>query len=247
MIKNIPTEERLIFALDVPSVKEAQDLVDQLGNSVQFYKLGLELFMAGGYIEFVRWLRKRNKKVFADLKFFDVPKTVARAVSQLNDLGVSFVTVHGDDNILKAAVNAISEKSDLQILAVTVLTSLNEGDIRDLGFNKDILGNDITVRDLVLSRAKRAHALGCAGVISSGLEAPILRQQVNESLIIVTPGIRPVVNKHVDDQKRTVDVEEAFENGADYIVVGRPIRDHHNFDTPQEAAESIQGRIAKIF
>lgn len=231
--KNIPVAERLIVALDIPSIEEAKRFVEQLGDSVSFYKLGLELFMSGNYIELVEWLRAHEKKVFVDLKFFDVPNTVASAVRQLKDHGASFVSVHGDDKILKAAVK---EKNDIKILAVTVLTSLNEGDIEDLGFK------DISVERLVLSRARRALAVGCDGVISSGLEAPSLRKQYGDSFIIVAPGIRPVAN--VDDQKRTVDIEEAFNNGADYIVVGRPIRET---DDPRQAAMDAQKIIRKFF
>ncbi|MDA1315212.1 MAG: orotidine-5'-phosphate decarboxylase [Acidobacteria bacterium] len=230
--KNIPARERLIFALDVPTADEARRLVESLGDSVQFYKLGLELFMAGGYFELVDDLVAQGKKVFVDLKFFDVPETVKRAVARLNGRGVYFATVHGNENILEAAC---SEKGDVKILAVTVLTSLDEGDLRDLGFQ-------CSPQALVLSRAKRALAVGCDGVVSSGLEAPELRSSLGDNFLVVTPGIRPVAN--VDDQKRTVNVEQAFRNGADYIVVGRPIRAAPD---PREAAESIQRTIAGVF
>lgn len=230
--KDIPVRERLILALDVSSVEEAKELVEKLGDSVCFYKLGLQLFMADGYFGLVNWLRERDKQVFVDLKFFDVPETVQSAVKQLKNRGVRFVTVHGNDDILRAAVK---EKNGLKILAVTLLTSLDQHDIEDLGFMVDI-------KSLVLSRAKRALELDCDGVISSGLEASLLREKLGEKFLIVTPGIRPV--KNTDDQKRTVDVEEAFSNGADYIVVGRPIR---KADNPFLAAQSIQARIAKIF
>lgn len=234
--KPIPPRERLIFALDVPSAAEARAMVEELGDSVQFYKLGLELFMAGGYRELVDWLiKEKGKKVFADLKFFDVPQTVKSAVRQLKDTGVTLATVHGNDSILEAAAQ---EKGDVKIMAVTALTSLDQGDLKDLGF-------DVDVKALVLSRAKRALDLGCDGVISSGLEAPDIRKELGSRILIVTPGIRPVVN--TDDQKRTVNVEQAFENGADYIVVGRPIKDHHGFSTPREAAEDIQKKIESLF
>ena len=233
--KNIPVNERLIFALDVSSTEEAMMLVEQLGDSVVFYKIGLQLFMAGGYFDFVQELIKRGKKVFVDLKFFDVPQTVQAAVSQLKKYNASFATVHGNDAILKAAVK---EKNGLKILAVTVLTSLDQADMDDLGFKVDI-------RDLVRSRAKRAMEIGCDGVISSGLEAPDIRRDLGDRFIIITPGIRPV--KNTDDQKRTVDVEEAFYNGADYIVIGRPIKEHYGFNNPKEAAENIQKRISGIF
>jgi orotidine-5'-phosphate decarboxylase len=230
--KQIPINERLIFALDLPDQEKAKEYVVSLGDSVQFYKLGLELFMAGGYFELVKWLTDQNKKVLVDLKFFDVPQTVGSAVRQLKKYGASFATVHGNDKILEAAVK---EKNGIKILAVTVLTSLDQRDIEDLGFNVDI-------EELVLSRARRALKLGCDGVISSGLEAPQLRAGLGNKFLIVTPGIRPVEN--VDDQKRTVNVEEAFKNGADYIVVGRPIRDAED---PRKAAESIQEKIATLF
>ena len=230
--KDIPPEERLIFALDVPSPEEARGLVTTLGDSVTFYKLGLELFAAGGYFELIEWLQKQGKKVFADLKFFDVPETVKRAVRQLKGRGITFITVHGNDPMLKAAAG---EKNGLKILAVTALTSLDQKDMEDLGFGVD-------VKRLVLSRAKRALELGCDGVVSSGLEAAELRKNLGGKFIIVTPGIRPVAN--VDDQKRTVDVKKAFLNGADYIVVGRPIK---NAPDPEAAARAIQREIASIF
>ena len=230
--KPIPARERLIFALDVSSDEEAKAVVNLLGESVSFYKIGLQLFMAGGYFELARWLKERNKRVMVDLKFFDVPETVRLAVAQLQKYGADFATVHGDDNILKAA---ISEQTGTKILAVTVLTSLSQGDIDDLGFKVD-------VKDLVLSRAKRALAVGCDGVISSGLEAEALRETLGPNFLIVMPGIRPVKND--DDQKRTVNVEEAFAKGADYIVVGRPIS---KAPDPQVAAEEIQSKIAAIF
>jgi orotidine-5'-phosphate decarboxylase len=237
--KPIPPRERLIFALDVATTERAKHLVDELGDTVQFYKLGLELFMAGGYFELLEWLRAKGKKAFVDLKFFDVPQTVGSAVRQLRGRGASFLTVHGNDEILAAAVAARNSEpgtaESLKILAVTMLTSLDQGDIEALGFKTDVAA-------LVLSRAKRAIAIGCDGVISSGLEVRQLREEHGAGFVIVVPGIRPIVN--VDDQKRTVDVEDAFLNGADYIVVGRPIK---NADDKQRAAEDIQARISRLF
>ncbi len=232
--KDIPPRERLILALDVPSPKEAQRLVIRLGDSVIFYKLGLQLFMAGGYFELVEWLKKRKKKVFVDLKFFDVPETVKNAVKQLRRRHATFASVHGNDEMLQAAV---SEKNGIKILAVTVLTSLDESDMKALGFQTDI-------KAVVESRAKRALKLGCDGLISSGIEAPALRQKFGDKFLIVTPGIRPGSNRTIDDQKRTVDVEQAFRNGADYIVVGRPIL---NANDQKAAADKIQARIASLF
>ena len=232
--KNIPNRERLIFAMDVADPQAARQLVEQLGDSVVFYKIGLELFMSGGYFELLDWMVARGKKIFVDLKFFDVPATVAAAVKQLRNRGVTFATIHGNQAIMEAAAAA---KGDVKILAVTVLTSLDRGDLDDLGFTVD-------VEKLVLSRARRALEAGCDGVVSSGLEAPLLRQFIDHRLLVVTPGIRPVENKPVDDQKRTVDVAQAFANGADYIVVGRPIRDAAD---PRAAAEAIQQTIARSF
>jgi len=230
--KEIPADERLIFALDVPDAWRARELAQELDDSVRFYKLGLELLMAGGYFELLDWLAGRGKKIFVDLKFFDVPATVARAVARLNSRGVTFCTIHGNQGIMEAAVAA---REDVKVLAVTALTSLDRGDLDDLGFA-------CNVPELVLSRARRALEAGCDGVVSSGLEAARLREQLGERLLVVTPGIRPVDNRPEDDQKRVVTVEQAFKLGADYIVVGRPIRDAKD---PKAAAEAIQASIAR--
>lgn len=222
------------MALDVPGIPEAKTLVEALGDTVSFYKIGLELFMSDDYFGLIRWLQERNKKIFVDLKFFDVPATVGRAVRALSDKGVEFATIHGNDSIMRTAAQ---HKGQLKILAVTALTSLDRGDLDDLGFQCD-------VEQLVLSRARRALALGCDGVVSSGLEAPLLRTDLDHRLLVVTPGIRPVENRPTDDQKRIVTTEQAFKNGADYIVIGRPIRDAQD---PKLAASSIQQQIAAQF
>lgn len=230
-MNQIPDRERLIFALDVADAAAARKLVEQLGDAVVFYKIGLELFMGGEYFSLLDWLVARNKRVFVDLKFFDVPATVAAAVRQLRNRGVTFTTVHGNQSIMQAAAEA---KGDVKVLGVTVLTSLDRGDLDDLGFECD-------VQQLVLSRARRALEAGCDGVVSSGLEAQLLRQHIDSRLLVVTPGIRPVENRPSDDQKRVVSVEQALKYGADYIVVGRPIRDAAD---PKAAAELIQGQIS---
>ena len=226
----IPARERLIFALDVPSLEEAQSLVNTLGNSVQFYKLGLEVFLSGHYFELLAELKGKGKKVFADLKLFDIPATVAAAVRQLPRHEVDFCTVHGNDSMLRAAADA---KGGMQILAVTALTSLDQGDLDDLGFQCD-------ARTLVLSRARRALALGCDGVVSSGLEVSALREHADHRLITVCPGIRPIHND--DDQQRVMTPFQAIRDGADYLVVGRPIRTAAD---PASAAEEIQEDIAR--
>jgi orotidine-5'-phosphate decarboxylase len=227
---HIPDRERLIFALDVADANEARRLIDVLGDSVVFYKLGLEVFLSGHYFELVRELKHQGKKIFADLKFFDIPATVAAAVRQLARHQMDFCTVHGNDSMLKAAADA---KGDMKILAVTALTSLDQGDLDDLGFQCD-------ARTLVLSRARRALALGCDGVVSSGLEVPALRDSIDQSLITVCPGIRPIHND--DDQQRVVTPAQAIRNGADHLVIGRPIRDAAN---PRSTAEAIQTEIAQ--
>lgn len=232
---NIPSRDRLIMALDVADPSSARDLVQTLGDEVTFYKIGLQLFVREGYFELAQWLVEQEKRVFADLKLFDIPRTVAAAVRQLNDRGVSFLTVHGNDAMLGAASEAA--RDPLQILAVTALTSLDEGDMADLGFQTD-------VGSLVVSRARRAVELGCAGVIASGHEIEAIREAVGDALLIVVPGIRPAANRPADDQKRTLDLEEAFRRGADHIVVGRPIR---SAPDPRAAATDMQQRIAAIF
>ena len=216
MAKNIPLNERIIFALDVSSKDAAERWLDRLGDQVQFYKVGLQLFLAGGF-PVIEMIVNRGCQVMVDLKFFDIPETVALAVRELKNKGATFITVHGNDPILRAA---IKERSAAKILAVTVLTSFDESDLRAMGLTG-------TIQDLVYLRAKKALELGCDGVVSSGLEAQRLREGLGDRLLIVTPGIRPGVNDVVaaDDQKRIVSAGEAIRNGADHIVVGRPIRD----------------------
>ena len=231
-MKDIRIEDRLIFALDVPEVSEAKKIVRELDDSVNFYKIGMELLMTGQYFELLDWLIAKDKKVFVDLKFFDVPETVGRTIARLSDYGATFATIHGNQALMeKAAEN----KNNLKILAVTALTSLDRGDLDDLGF-------DCNVKDLVISRAKRAFEAGCDGIVSSGLEVPYIREYVDNKLIAVTPGIRPVAND--DDQKRVVDVATAFKSGSDYIVVGRPIK---NAESRYEAAMNIQKIIRSVF
>ena len=233
MSKSIAPADRLIFAMDVPDATRAKALVDELGDSVRFYKIGLELAMTDGYFELMDWLLARDKKIFADVKLFDIPATVGRAVRNLRDRGASFVTVHGYRSVMAAA--AENKGNDLQVLAVTVLTSLDKSDLDDLG-------TDRTVESLAIARAQGALDTGCDGVISSGLEVPRIREQVGDSLLVVSPGIRPASAAGSDDQKRVVTVERAFDNGVDYIVVGRPIRDA---ESPRAAAEAIQATIAE--
>ena len=233
--KSIPIKDRLIFAMDVADCDRARALAEELGDAVTFYKIGLELMMSGEYFELLDWLLCRDKQVFCALKFFDIPTHVGSAGGQLKNRGGTFVRVHGNRSVMQAA--AENKGDSLKVLGVTVLTSLDRGDLDDLGFDCD-------VEALVLSRARQALAAGCDGVISSGLEVPKLREYVDNKLIVVSPGIRPVDNKPAGDQKRVVSVATAFANGADYIVVGRPIRDAQS---PRAAAEAMQSTVAEQF
>ena len=226
----IPIRERLIVALDLPTAEEAKGLVEKLGEAVVFYKIGLELFVGGGYFDLIDWLLEREKKVFADLKFYDIPATVGRAVRNLSRTGVHLATIHGDRAIMEAAAE---HKGDLKILAVTVLTSLDDRAASELGYSGDL-------RTLVLERAVLAKEAGVDGVIASGREAAAIRRHVGEDLLIVTPGIRPV-GSSAGDQKRIVTPDQAIRSGADYLVVGRPIREAED---PKAAALAIQREIA---
>ncbi len=230
MAKNIPLNERIIFALDVSSKDAAERWLDRLGDQVQFYKVGLQLFLAGGF-PVIEMIVNRGCQVMVDLKFFDIPETVALAVRELKNKGATFITVHGNDPILRAA---IKERSTARILAVTVLTSFDESDLRAMGLTG-------TIQDLVYLRAKKALELGCDGVVSSGLEAQRLREGLGDRLLIVTPGIRPGSNDTADDQKRIVSAGEAIRNGADHVVVGRPIRDAAD---PVTVVRQMQDEIA---
>ena len=213
-MKDIPLNERIILALDVENGEQAKELVKRTESHISFYKVGLQLFMAS-WFEIVDWLRGRGHKVMVDLKFFDIPETVKLAVAQLNNRGVTFATIHGNDPIIRAAIEA---KGDLLLLAVTVLTSFGEDDLQAMGMTKNI-------EELVYFRAKRALELGCDGVVSSGMEAKRLRDKLGSKLLVVTPGIRPGTNLYneKDDQQRIVTARQAIADGVDYLVVGRPI------------------------
>ena len=227
----IDTRERLIVALDVPAPDAALALAERIGDAACFYKVGLELLTSGGSFELVQALAARGHRIFTDFKFFDIPETVRRAVANLRGRGVTFATVHGSRPIMEAAASA---KGDVRILAVTLLTSMGPDELKEMGYGG-------TVEQLVLARARSALESGCDGVIASGLEARMLKAEFGNRLLVVTPGIRPAAQGRADDQKRTVDVAQAFRNGADYIVVGRPIRDAAD---PRAAAQSIQRTIA---
>ncbi len=231
MAKDIPLKERIIFALDVDSAAEAERWLDRLGDRVHFYKVGLQLFLAG-WFPMIDLILDRGHKVMVDLKFFDIPETVALAVRALKNRGATFITVHGNDPILRAAVQ---ERNGAKILAVTVLTSFDESDMREMGFTG-------TIEQLVYHRARKAIDLGCDGVISSGLEVSRLRDGLGDKFLIVTPGIRPGTNDVIkdDDQKRIASAYDAIRNGADHVVVGRPIR---NAKDPVAVVKAMQEEI----
>ena len=232
MSMTIPIKERIIVALDVDSPEQAKELVKKCESGTTFFKVGLQLFM-GSWFDTVDWIVDRGHKVMLDLKFFDIPETVKLAVEQVNSRGVSFATIHGNDPIIRAAVSA---RGDMQLLAVTVLTSFGEEDMRAMGMTQ-------SVADLVYFRAKRALELGCDGVVSSGLEAEKMRRELGEKLLIVTPGIRPGANvcDNSDDQKRIVTAGMAIRNGASHVVVGRPIT---RAADPIQIIEQMQQDIA---
>ena len=225
----VPARDRLIFALDVPDRVQAVAWMDRLGEAVSFYKIGLELLSGGDYFEVLRELARREKKIFVDLKLHDVPATVAGAVRGLARYPVTFCTVHCDS---RAMLHAAAEvKGDMRLLAVTVLTSNDASDLAALGVRG-------SVADTVIARAKLAHDACIDGVVCSGADLPNLRAAAPD-LLAVCPGIRPGGPAN-DDQKRVVDVPAAFAQGADYIVVGRPIR---NAADPVAAAEQIVTQI----
>lgn len=212
--QDIELQKRIIFALDVSSAFEAQKWVDRLQDRVKFFKVGWELFLAAGF-DMVHWIAHQGCEVMLDLKFFDVPRTVEHAMAQLKDKPISLSTVHGNSAILQAAQKAGAQT---KILAVTVLTSLDQEDLAGMGLK-------CRPQDLVLFRAAQALEAGCAGVVCSGLELPLLRKKLGREFLAVVPGVRPQARPEQDDQKRTVTVQQAFAQGADHVVLGRPVRE----------------------
>ncbi len=229
---SIAPKDRLIVALDLPGVAEAETLVARLGDSVSFYKIGYQLAYAGG-LPLVRELASAGKKVFVDLKLHDIGNTVARGVESVAKLGATFLTVHAYPQTMKAAVEARAGSS-LKILAVTVLTSYDDGDLHAAGYR-------LGVSDLVEARAQQAQVLGIDGLVSSPEEAADLRKLVGHQMNLVTPGIRPA-GSATGDQKRIMTPARAIAAGADYLVVGRPVLEASD---PKTAADAIQAEIAQ--
>jgi len=228
----IAPRDRLIVALDLPSVAAAEAMIERLGDSVTFYKIGYQLGYAGG-LPLAKQLAGNGKKVFLDLKLHDIGNTVARGVESVAKLGATFLTVHAYPQTMKAAVEARAG-SGLKILAVTVLTSYDDNDLHAAGYG-------LNVADLVEARAKQAQVLGVDGIVSSPEEAAALRKIVGHEINLVTPGIRPTWSA-TGDQKRIMTPARAIVAGADYLVVGRPVMDAAD---PKAAAESIHAEIAE--
>ncbi|HEY0910634.1 MAG TPA: orotidine-5'-phosphate decarboxylase [Bradyrhizobium sp.] len=228
----IAPRDRLIVALDLPDVAAAEAMIARLGESVSFYKIGYQLAYAGG-LPLVRQLAGAGKKVFVDLKLHDIGNTVARGVESIAKLGATFLTVHAYPQTMKAAVEA-SAGSGLEILAVTVLTSYDDGDLHAAGYRLGVSG-------LVEARAEQAQALGVHGLVCSPEEAASLRKIVGRRLRLVTPGIRPQ-GSSVGDQKRIMTPARAIAAGADYLVVGRPVMEVAD---PKAAADAIQAEISQ--
>ena len=228
---SIAPKDRLIVALDLPDVEVAEAMVARLGDSVTFYKIGYQLAYAGG-LRLVRQLADRDKKVFLDLKLHDIGNTVARGVESIAKLGATFLTVHAYPQTMRAAAEARAG-TDLKILAVTVLTSYDDGDLHAAGYR-------LGVSDLVEARAQQAQVLGLDGLVCSAEEAAALRKLVGHQLRLVTPGIRPA-GAASGDQKRIMTPARALAAGADYLVVGRPVLEAAD---PKAAAEAIQAEIA---
>lgn len=225
------TQDRLIVALDMPTVEGARQLVSVLGDTVSFYKVGLELLFAGG-LDFARDLRRQGKRVFLDMKLLDIGNTVERAVANACELDITFLTVHGHDlKTLRAAVSGRAG-GKVKLLAVTVLTNLSQDDLRQQGLT-------LSPADLVLRRAELAYAAGFDGVIASGQEAARIRAVTGPNFLIVTPGIR-LPGSTTDDQERVMTPDHAIAAGASYIVVGRPIT---QADDPKLAAETFVHHI----
>ncbi len=218
-------KDRLIVALDFPDIAATKNMVNLIGDEVCFYKIGLELMMSNGYFELIEWLKKQNKKIFCDLKLYDISETVARAVKNLSQYEIDLLTIHSASRGImeKTAEN----KGKMQVIAVTVLTNLDKNDLNEMGFDEKI-----SVEDLVLKRTKMAVESGLDGVVASGIAAKTLRKNLGNNFLIVSPGIR-LGAVAGDDQKQVCDVKTAINNGSSYLVVGRPITRDAN---PQEAA-----------
>jgi orotidine-5'-phosphate decarboxylase len=233
-MSKIAARDRLILALDVPSSAEADRLLDHVDDQIRFVKIGLELYTAAGP-QMVERVIDRGKRVFLDLKFLDIEETVRRATARVAAMGVDLLTVHANRKALAAAVQGRGTSS-LKLLAVTVLTNFDSQDLRDMGIQHSL-------QELVSARALLASEVGCDGVVASGEEAGVLRPKVGPRFLIVTPGVRPA-GKGVDDHARVTTPTQTVAAGADYLVIGRPIRDAAD---PAAAAAAILREMQEAF
>ncbi len=230
--QSISLDERIIFALDVPGPESAKDLVKRLEDEIRFFKVGLQLFLAAGF-PLVEWIEGRGHRVMLDLKFYDIPRTVELACEQLNGKNITFATVHGHKSILEAAVKGAR---DYSVLAVTVLTSLGKDELREMD-------SPLSIEELVGKRAEFARAAGCQGVVCSALEAKAVRRVIGNDMFMVTPGIRPSgLTGANDDQKRIQTPYMAIKDGADFLVMGRPISMSKR---PEETVNCVKKEIAR--
>ncbi|MCY4613143.1 MAG: orotidine-5'-phosphate decarboxylase [Nitrospira sp.] len=231
----IQAKDRLVFALDVSTAQAAESMLDRVRESVGVIKVGLELFASEGPAV-VRMVRQYGKPVFLDLKVLDVAETVQRTTARVADMGVAFLTVHAERKALSAAVKGREANPAMKILAVTVLTNVERADLREGGY-------DGTIEQAVVTRARVAADVGCDGVIASGQEPAAIRSAVDSPLLIVTPGVR-LAGNDVDEHARVVTPRQAIHAGADYVVVGRPIRDAPD---PRAAAQAIVDEMQAAF
>jgi len=252
-MRNIPQKEKIIVALDVHSEDKVFEIVKELNHSIDFFKVGKELYVSEGP-DIVKYLKNKGKKVFLDLKFYDIPNTVAKAAASLVRMNIDLFTIHasGGKEMMKATVEAVQkEVAELKrqgkkvtapkILAVTVLTSFSRDDLIEVGVNShnEEWGLDVAVQ--VKRLALLAKEAGVDGVVASPLEIEMLREDLGEEMLIVTPGIRPASFQKLDDQKRVLTPKEAIDKGADYLVIGRPILSAYS---PHEAATRIIKEIS---
>jgi orotidine-5'-phosphate decarboxylase len=232
----IRASERLIVALDLPSIADARKMVQDLEGVVDFFKIGLSLQLAAGVEEFIRSLISDKKRVFLDYKYYDVPETLRKAIFRASELGVYFLTIHGSSALIRAAVESRGNRG-LKLFSVTVLTSMDRDDIAEMGYTNQ------TVEELVLFRARKALEAGCDGVIASGLEVKKIKEMSRNALLVVTPGIRDDDSPQ-DDQKRRTTARTAVLSGADYLVIGRPVTENSN---PRAEAERLVRDMGAAF
>ena len=240
---------QLILALDVADFNQAKTMIEKVKNEVEFFKIGLELMMSGDYFKVIELLKKYDKKIFADLKIYDIANTVASAVKNLAKLSLDLLTIHSASKDIMLRANEY--KGEMKIIAVTILTNLDQRDIISMGFDKNL-----TINDLVLKKAALTLECGLDGVVSSALEAKMLRQNFGNKFLIITPAIRPNIDNYNqnnqsndhnfinDDQKRVTNIAEAINNGSSHLVIGRPITKN---DNPALIANICQNQITKCY